>query len=744
MSLRERLNNKVSVLKAILISMIVVCYCILCILGISVSSKYSIVRNGKAIESIPLLEGHVITQPVVFSRAEIRSLGFALTKIQDDTIGQMNYVLLDGNGEVVYHFSDAIQNFESETVRWLRVDLQVDPQTEYTMQYYVTNLSGEVSLAAVSEEKATEECSTSGFYFDDSAYDGRVVVDVSYRLGISKVDRLRFLVYAILAILIILFFEKLIPYRFHVIGGILALLILDMHYTSVLRLDNPINRYIFFFIAGVFVISVTIQIVMYLLGERRHERFFVVLMLTWGLLYGVALPPLMAPDEDVHYSVAYKLSNSLLGTPLADEKGHVYIREDDGLLYEKGAYGGYIHELFGRITEPMVQEEQYIAWHHGTTYMSAPAYSYLPQAIGIAIARLFHLNYFWMIYFGRIMNLLLYTIIVYYAIKITPYGKLFLVNMSQIPILLENVCSYSYDVLILALCALFTAYVLQLIYVKEKLEKKDIILILVLSGMIATIKHLYTPIILLALWIPARKISIDKRKVYVFKAGILVSAFVVFMMIYKVGILNVATICKLDANTVQPVKIIQENIEESISFEDDSEIEDVLLIDNGEYPQYSLAYFSENLFRACQKVAYTIGKYLEDYFANSFGRLLARHNVYTPYFAFTFFFIWFLISLCCENKKQIGAGLSYTSLGVFILFCALLMAGAMVGWNAPEKSNYVYGVQGRYFIPLFSLFIPMIRKVQFFKKDYLDRYLVMVNIVQLLSIMFICLYMWEK
>lgn len=744
-------QEKRKLIKGILIGMILLLLVFCCITKQDVSTHYSKVNAGKSIEEVPLLDGHEIVQPLMFTQTDIRSVGIALTGFDENIKGDLGLILTDESNDIIFQRFEPINDFEPKTVKWIRIDTKVNVQKQYYLHFVVRDLQGNVNIAAVSTEKAIEECNQ-GLLFDGSQSEGRIVVNVAYRLGISNIDRLRLMVYAILLILIIIFIEKLIPYRFYVISGLLALVILDMSYTSILKLDTVINRNLFFFIAIVFLIGIALQVMLYLHGERRHERFFVILMLMWGIIYSATLPPVMAPDEDVHYAAAYKLSNAMMGSPLSDTDGRAYIRETDDYVYDRNSYSGYIQEIYEKIDDKAPEENNYITYSGAERVLNidSPVYNFLPQAIGITIARILHLNSFWLVYMGRLMNLLVYTLIMYYAIKITPFGKLFLVNVSQIPIVVENVSSYSYDVLVLSTCALFVAYILRIIYDKEKAEKKDIAIIILLSAVIATLKFLYTPIVVLALWIPVDKLGGNKKRSFLLKVGILFIAAISFVLVYRVGFLNMRSIQPQEEHSVYDIgeqNEIEQINEEDIIFEDTDAIEDMsdnYLIDQGEYERYTLAYFKENSFRACKKIAYTLGKYLEDYFSWAFGYMLARHNVFTPKYTLVFLVIWFLISLVCEDKQRISVGVSYTALGIFLIFCAAIVLGAMTQWNAPEQFQYIYGVQGRYFIPLLPLFIPMIRKVQFFKKDYMERYFVMVNIIQLLTVMFICLYIWEK
>ena len=64
---------------------------------------------------------------------------------------------------------------------------------------------------------------------------------------------------------------------------------------------------------------------------KLHQIYFIAVF-SMGLVFMCTLPPLSAPDEILHFTGAYALSNQMMGQSVRDEDGHVRIREEDEYL----------------------------------------------------------------------------------------------------------------------------------------------------------------------------------------------------------------------------------------------------------------------------------------------------------------------------------------------------------------------------------------------------------------------------
>ena len=90
------------------------------------------------------------------------------------------------------------------------------------------------------------------------------------------------------------------------------------------------------------------------------------------------------------------------------------------------------------------------------------SFLYLPQTMGILLAKVLHMDAIWLLWFGRIMNLLCYGIIVASAVKIAPKWKFVLFFMASLPMSIQQAASFSPDAIINGLSILTIGYFIYL------------------------------------------------------------------------------------------------------------------------------------------------------------------------------------------------------------------------------------------------------------------------------------------
>lgn len=146
-----------------------------------------------------------------------------------------------------------------------------------------------------------------------------------------------------------------------------------------------------------------------------------------------------------------------------------------------------------------------------------PFYGYLPQAIGILIAKLLDLNAMWLLWLGRIGNLFCYASLISLAIKITPKLKMPLLAVACIPITIYQAASVSIDSMIFGLGILTVAYFIRLCKSGEKsIDIKQTVIFSVLCLLLGLLKLPYLAFIFLILFIPTENFK-DGRNVIIIK-----------------------------------------------------------------------------------------------------------------------------------------------------------------------------------------------------------------------------------
>ena len=97
-------------------------------------------------------------------------------------------------------------------------------------------------------------------------------------------------------------------------------------------------------------------------------------------------------------------------------------------------------------------------WVLNSAFQQNPFYGYLPQALGILFAKLLDLNVIWMLWLGRIFNLVCYAGLIAFAIKKTDYLKMPLLVVSCMPIAIYQSASISIDSMIFGLGIVCVSY----------------------------------------------------------------------------------------------------------------------------------------------------------------------------------------------------------------------------------------------------------------------------------------------
>lgn len=141
------------------------------------------------------------------------------------------------------------------------------------------------------------------------------------------------------------------------------------------------------------------------------------------------------------------------------------------------------YDLFAEIGKTFLDSSTFYMINNQTpayfvqAFLHNPFYGYLAPGFGIFIARILNLNTIWMLWLGRICNLVLYASITSLAIKKTPILKVPMFFMALIPLAMFQGSSVSIDALINSLGFYTIAYALYLIKSPENsIESKELII----------------------------------------------------------------------------------------------------------------------------------------------------------------------------------------------------------------------------------------------------------------------------
>ncbi len=259
---------------------------------------------------------------------------------------------------------------------------------------------------------------------------------------------------------------------------------------------------------------------------------FVIVALIEGVFFSFVFPFGQTPDEITHYGY------------ISDEYGlNKYIEEITIHLWQDGGYGTMVGNSDVKVDRSHLEEIKSIKF----TETLKPAdfninykmVRHLPCAIGLIIGIILHLSIIHCTYLAEIFSLLFYLIIGYITIRIVPIKKDIFMFCLLIPMTIQQCTSVNYDSVLIPCSFLLFSYILYLLYRDEKVLWKDLIIVVLLTFVIGTIKPPYVLLTGTILIIPHDKWQLRLFKfeisklVYKYRIiAMIISAFALVFLLY--------------------------------------------------------------------------------------------------------------------------------------------------------------------------------------------------------------------
>lgn len=444
--------------------------------------------------------------------------------------------------------------------------------------------------------------------------------------------------------------------------------------------------------------------------QWQLSKLYLPCVLFWGLVYTLVFVPFTAPDEYAHYASAYRLSNQIMFREVAgtayDENGRVMMREEDTWELGTELSGEGYAEIYGKLWS-MDHSTRDIGYGHH--YMEVAFHAYTPQAVGITVARLLGLGQVLTVYLGRLCNLLFFALCGWLAVRLAPFGKMAFFGTSLLPMTLELVGSLSYDGFAIGMGMLFTAYVLHLIYEKEKIGPKEWAILGVLLALLAPCKMVYIPLAAMCFLIPQEKFGSKKK---------FLTAAAIVAVCMVVGVLIV-------------------NLNKMASYL--GETEDVIEWAGG-VAGYSFSALLQSPLTAVKIIVYTLVTRMAGYVYGMIGGNLGWLEYEVDAVLVLFLLAWTALTALAVRDEHRAVNTSWKNgmdvdgavMPVLHRIVSLILCGGTVvatllimllSWT-PLGSPVVEGVQGRYFLPILPLVLVALRNKKIVLQHNIDDILV--------------------
>lgn len=265
----------------------------------------------------------------------------------------------------------------------------------------------------------------------------------------------------------------------------------------------------------------------------KLEVVFIVIAIIMGVLNSLIIPIFFSYDEKEHFIRSYNVSRGNLIQTRGEEISwpkeiHPFLNQFsnvvDSKTYQRN-YNGFLNDL-----EKFSSSGEYENVYFHTTAIIYNPIPYITSGLGIATARGFGASLVWQFYIGRIMNVLIYAIIGFIAIRYAKYGKKVLFALVLLPVAIYQASSFSADVFTNAFAFLTIAILTNVILSKEKISKKQLIGLLLSFSIVTLSKISYAPLFILIFAINNDKFK-DKKVAIAVKTSFSIIGVILFALV---------------------------------------------------------------------------------------------------------------------------------------------------------------------------------------------------------------------
>lgn len=255
------------------------------------------------------------------------------------------------------------------------------------------------------------------------------------------------------------------------------------------------------FLAIIFIFSSLL--ILFLPKKIELAAFFTILI--FGSISVFITPINDVPDEFVHYARSVYVAEGDFN--LSNKSQNLKVSKDVKII-SKNTGTTYQNKILRNIKHKK-QEYSEILIKGTNAYYS---FSYFPQALGIVIGNLLSFSILTTYYFGRFTNLIIYSLLILLAIKISDRYKQVIAVVAMLPMNIYLAASYNQDGFAIGLILLTVALFIKLLTSEDKPKNRLILVIMMLlSSLLVLTKFTYFLLILLPIFVPNKKFGKSEK-----------------------------------------------------------------------------------------------------------------------------------------------------------------------------------------------------------------------------------------
>ena len=483
----------------------------------------------------------------------------------------------------------------------------------------------------------------------------------------------------------------------------------------------------YFYFAFALLSGIIIAVIYYLSGVKKvqiHTLGALAIFMV-GMLYMFILPPYSAPDEVHHINQVHNTSSVIIGatdTVILNNYAHTFKRpQDTNAIIENANTTVFTYkEIINKLLQTADGNTTDV-WHFKGSATQGYIVPYLLPSFVNVICRILHIGFVPMLILARMANLILYSILIYFAIKTIPFGKAIIITIALLPISMHLGASFSRDSLLIAFTLLLFAIFMKCITTKEKISLKMLIILGVISVIYAPLKITYFPLCLLVLLIPMQNFKDEKSS-----------------KIYKYTVLGISSLSFIISSLSTNLVKIFDDILNIFLPKVNASTDTIIKVADGDEVVYSVSYILNNLGSTIKLIVNTI---IEDsyFIVNSlFGGNLGYFSIKVNDLIIIGFIIIFILStIKIENKPMEIKPKVKISLLAIMTIMVMLVLFATITWT-PIYYTTIYGLQGRYLLPVLPMLgVLMYNNMITVKKDITKQIIISLttlNVITLLDV----------
>lgn len=294
----------------------------------------------------------------------------------------------------------------------------------------------------------------------------------------------------------------------------------------------------------------------------------------------------------------------------------------------------------------------------------------------------------------------MFAIFIYVSMKIIPYKKNIIMFISLLPITLQSAISISADCMTIAAAILLISYTLYLNHNDEKISKKEIGILFVLSTILSLCKIVYLPLCLFPIILNKNKFNSTKSKY------VILGLIALFVVIINFIWLKIAS-------------------------------DYLLSIEGGANPSEQIELIIHKPWIYLLAI-YNTSVYNFDYYLyTQLGSSLGLFSITVSPIYIKLNLIILIMLLLFNNNVEVENGVKVSSILIYLIVLFLIYSSLYVQWTK-VGSKIIDGIQGRYFLPILPLLFLSFNNESFKLKNnkfFNDKIMMAVMILENLYVM---------